>query len=259
MKQLPAPEIVVVSPHLDDAVFSAHAVLEQGHSRWIELVTVVTEPGSGWDSGWGAVTGFSSGEEEFLVRRKEDDAAAAMLGVSNRHLGGESDRVGAAAGLLEDYFTSLLAVNPDPVVLVPAGAGRVRGRYSPRNIMNSVLRRPIGPGAHPDHEIVRDVMVAICNRMGMRKVGFYLENPYLWSDSITRLDADLQRRLGRRLFPARVHVDGGAKLLACEAYVSQATLILGEKRSYRRKVLSFPEQYLVTPELQAAFWCPRPD
>lgn len=248
-KDTPAPDLVVFSPHLDDAVFSAYALLGTTPRLSIEMATLVTEPGASWDSGWGVLTGFSTGEEEFATRRQEDVAAAALLEVSCRHLGGQSDRVGESAGLLEHHVDAIMERNPAAILFIPAGAGRSRRKLSWQRLRNRLLRQPPGAPPHPDHEFVRDALTDLCRRKDITRIGYYLENPYYWSDSVNRLKADLGRRSGMDLTLLDLAVDGQAKLAACSTYASQVQWILGMKQSYRERALSFPERYLVAPAL----------
>jgi LmbE family N-acetylglucosaminyl deacetylase len=76
--------IVVLSPHLDDGVFSLGAVVARAARRGAD-VTVLTvfagDPASDLPAGtWDAAAGFASAGEAARLRRLEDEAACAVLG-----------------------------------------------------------------------------------------------------------------------------------------------------------------------------------
>jgi LmbE family N-acetylglucosaminyl deacetylase len=76
--------VVVLSPHLDDGVFSLGAAIARttAANGEVKVVTVFandpasTEPPSAWD----AACGFGSVGEAATVRREEDDRACRLVG-----------------------------------------------------------------------------------------------------------------------------------------------------------------------------------
>ncbi|MGC4029154.1 MAG: hypothetical protein QM696_09805 [Steroidobacteraceae bacterium] len=244
--------IVVVSPHLDDAVLSAFDILQGNASRGTEVATLVTEPGENWSQDWAKVTGFSSGREEFESRRREDARAVSLTGAAYHHLGGASDDVPGSGHLLDRYVESKISEDRDLLLLIPAAAGGSEPPGSIARLLSRLTRRPSGAASHPDHAFVRDRMIELVHRHSIRRFGFYLEIPYVWNDSVRRLHADLEGRTGSALRRAERKVNADDKLQACEAYASQLRLILGRKPSYRKRVLSAKEQYLLTAEAAAA-------
>ncbi|MCW8278174.1 PIG-L family deacetylase [Pseudomonas sp. PCH199] len=79
---LPIPkQITVISPHLDDAVFSCGCLLAE--SRDALVITVfagVPDPDIAAPA-WDVATGFSSGYQAVLARREEDTESMRRLGV----------------------------------------------------------------------------------------------------------------------------------------------------------------------------------
>jgi LmbE family N-acetylglucosaminyl deacetylase len=92
--------IVVVSPHLDDAVLSLGAALSRAARRDAD-VTVLTvlagDPGSSTPAGeWDAQGGFRTEGDAATARRQEDARACSLLGVAPRWLPFGDDQYGPA-------------------------------------------------------------------------------------------------------------------------------------------------------------------
>lgn len=149
--------VVVVSPHLDDAVLSLGASIAR-MTRQEGPVVVLTVLGCDPDSstptkGWDARAGFATEGESARARRAEDAAACAVLGARpvwlpfgtvdyDRH-GGEADVRCAVVDAL---------AGADTVIL------------------------PGSPLTHPDHAwLVRTLLAA---ELPCRQLGFYVEQPY---------------------------------------------------------------------------------
>jgi LmbE family N-acetylglucosaminyl deacetylase len=149
--------VVVVSPHLDDAVLSLGAAM----AAWVrdgarvELLTVFagdpesTAPAGGWDSRGG----FATEGEAVRARRAEDDGASAALGVMPVRLGfgyQDYDRHGDEREIGRAVVT---AIGSADVVLLPGS-----------------------PLSHPDHELL--VRTIVGAPLDARRLGFYAEQPY---------------------------------------------------------------------------------
>jgi LmbE family N-acetylglucosaminyl deacetylase len=157
---LPAGRVVVVSPHLDDAVFSLGSTIATA-ARTGATVRVLTvfagdpkseTPAGGWD----AATGFRTHGEAARARRDEDGIACAVLGAvpdwlpfpDAQYSGRPSDEVlsAALAAAFEDADS----------VLVPGF-----------------------PLAHPDHVWLNELVLR--RRLPRRaRLGLYVEQPYAW-------------------------------------------------------------------------------
>jgi LmbE family N-acetylglucosaminyl deacetylase len=132
--------IVVVSPHLDDAVLgAAHLVSTYTGTR---VVTVFAGSASTYPAvptPWDAAGGFRAGDDVAALRRKEDESAMALLGarpvwlefVDHQYLS-RSERASASevAAVLEEQvrglsptavFLPMGLANPDHVVTHEAG------------------------------------------------------------------------------------------------------------------------------------------
>jgi LmbE family N-acetylglucosaminyl deacetylase len=146
--------IVVVSPHLDDAVLSLGATIRAA-ARAGDDVCVLTvfagDPGSVESaSEWDARAGFRTGGEAARVRRDEDTAACAVLGARTRWLEG-------TRRLVPDELRQRLAdeLGDADHVLIPGF-----------------------PCTHGDHELVARLVLAA----GVRgELALYVEQPYaMW-------------------------------------------------------------------------------
>jgi LmbE family N-acetylglucosaminyl deacetylase len=149
--------VVVVSPHLDDAVLSASAQLIRPGAR---LVTGCAglPPAASPLGDWDRLTGAADAEQRVRERWLEDDAAAAVLGVTDvvrldfpdgQHLAGpRTDAVEIVSALRTclDAATEIWA--------------------------------PAGIGCHPDHLATRAAVVAAATDTPGVPVHFYADVPY---------------------------------------------------------------------------------
>ena len=182
-------DVVVVSPHLDDAALSLGAAISRA-TRTGARVTVLTvlagDPDSNEPAGeWDRSSGFATAGEASRARRAEDAAACERLGARPMWLpygddqyerGGADDKIRAA-------------------VVEAAGTG--------------LVLLPGFPLVHDDHRWVHDLLAdAFPGR-----AGFYAEQPYAAFDG--RPPPGPWARLCAGLGDQR------RKLAACRAYASQ--------------------------------------
>jgi LmbE family N-acetylglucosaminyl deacetylase len=233
--------LVVVSPHLDDAVYSAFTILSRPLPR--EVVTVVTEGRPGVVTAWSTVTGFPDSEVEHRERRAEDAAVLAALGVTAQHLGAVTedsrDIVDRIARFIDGRVPELGAV----AWLLPAGAGRHHSRT--RRLLRRALRRPQQAGSHPEHVQVRDAAVSSLSRHSGAIWGFYAELPYAWQEPLERLPNRVAGPGGT--VPLLYGVDPAiqGKCVAAAGYRSQAAIALGADRPAQELFCSRPEFFLL--------------
>lgn len=117
-----ATRLVVVSPHLDDAVFGAGRLLAA--HRGSTVVTVfagVPEPGLRTD--WDRLCGFADGREAVLARREEDREALRPLSAHPLWLDFLDAQYAPAPerGALVEALRGVLASTPSDTVLAPCG------------------------------------------------------------------------------------------------------------------------------------------
>lgn len=240
----PGRRLHIVSPHLDDAVLSCHALLASaaGRSR-CRVTTLFTEAAPGADDRWALETGFRDAAHEQAVRREEDRSALSALDVAFHHAGLSPEQWSAERA--EEWAGRLLhpqgGDGPAEWVLLPAGAGRPVGALWRQACR--VLRRPTGSDSHSEHRAVRDRLAEALGRIDGARFGFYGDVPYLWSDRLARIDAMLRPLAPLPLGRHALQPDPAAKLAAFSAYRSQLHPICGVRPSYQRRVLGIRERY----------------
>ena len=185
--------VAVLSPHLDDGVFSLGAAIAACRGS-VAMVTVFAgDPDASFPAGeWDSRAGFRTAGEAAAARRREDERACADLGARPVWL----------------PFMDVQYPRDDDERVWAAVADAVEGA--------DVVLLPAFPLLHDDH--VRLFELVERNGLPAKSVGRYVEQPYAatWShrspeDGWSPLGAGLPHRL--------------AKLRACRRYVSQLPLL----------------------------------
>ena len=239
--------IVIISPHLDDAVFSLGGLLGAVAHR-CTVLTVFTEADPAGPTEWARMTGFEDPVLEYAARRAEDPRAMAMLGCKWVH-------GGACVGQLEhtcarQLLDSLVTTEPasrDCLILLPAAAGGLRPHTKLQRIARRLLRQPLGAPLHAEHRLARDVFWRILDPAVMR-IGFYAELPYVWMQGDRALWAHLSACFQVELENVRVRSEVDGKLQAARNYRSQVPIVLGKRETYQRKVLGRDESIFLVQE-----------
>lgn len=223
MPGIPSGPLLVVSPHLDDAVLSCSAVLER--SEPVDVLTIFTgapePPQTGW---WDEECGFSSSAESVPARLREDEAAFSgtphrrhyLSLVEMQYVG--RPRVDGDAHTIATSIRSWVSEHQSGTVAVPAGAGCASTAIVLR--LRRFLRRPCHPPQHPDHLYVRDAVLPVVARAQDLRLLLYEELPYLFgagADKEARRIAAGGWRADRIVAP----VDRNAKAARIGAYSSQ--------------------------------------
>jgi len=248
LQTLGVERLLVISPHLDDAVLSIAGLLRAaaGHA---EVLTVFTESDEQIGIEWAQAAGFSDARQEHAERRLEDIRAMQYLGCGHVHAGLRSGELTdeAAERQLQGLVNFNSPASSDILFLLPAASGGTRPYSWFQKLRNRLLRRPFGAPVHPEHEQVRNRLWSILSRHPVR-VGFYADLPYAWRQGDAKIQAELQTRFDRSLDATHIQANLADKLAATEHYTSQMRLILGNKPAYKRRVLSRPEcVFLVQP------------
>lgn len=223
MAGIPRGPLLLVSPHLDDAVLSCWAVLERAEP--LAVLTIFAgspnPPQRGW---WDRACGFASSAESMPARLREDEAAFSDLPHNRRYLSLlelqylAGDRKESDAEAIVTEVSSWIAANPAGTVALPAGAGCKSGRITRR--LRRLLGRPCEPPPHPDHLFVRDAALPVLAGQPATSLLLYEELPYLFagpSDGEAQLVADR----GWHVEPLLIPVDRAAKAARIAAYASQ--------------------------------------
>ena len=197
----------IVSPHLDDAVFSLGATIARA-SRLGAHVTIVTvfggAPGLEADAGWwDRRAGFPSAEDAYAARRDEDRRACALLGADPVWL---------------PFSDSQYGPEPDPKLVRRAVVEAATGC--------DCLLLPGFPLQNPEHAWVTKVLLT---RPPEVRLGLYAEQPYAWRAGRSPDVADpLRTLLSRPVTWRRIQTDTAArrrKRRAAGAYESQLRLL----------------------------------
>jgi hypothetical protein len=143
---------VVVSPHLDDAVFSAWHLLDgPGDVRVVNVFTSL--PAEGTPPRWDRISGARDSVQRMRDRLEEDGRALALAGRS-------------ATGL--DFLDAQYRDGPLDTEALEAALAHAAG--------DDELVAAAGIGEHSDHVAVRDAALALGARGAA--VSFYAELPY---------------------------------------------------------------------------------
>ena len=218
--------VVVVSPHLGDAVLSVGDLLAAAPGATVLGVFAGPGGGAGPPTALPPTRGPGTGDDVAAVRRAEDERALGRLGAHPVHL----PFVGAA------HRSGRLGPPPDPADLTRALDAAIRAARP------TAVLVPLAVG-HPEHRIVADALTEV--RATFREPSWiaYAEIPHL------AVPGALAGRLaevvgaGTVLEPLVPPVDPMArarKVAAVEAYTSQVGP-LDDRWGLRRRVRETPE------------------
>ena len=180
---------VVLSPHLDDAVYSLGGLLawraRQGDS--VEVWTICAgEPPPGPLSPLAQVLhqvwGLSV-EEVVAVRRAEDHAACRLLGLVPRHLDVPDAiyrRDAHGQPLYPDFEALTGVLHPADEPLVDALAAQFRREWP----VEAQVVAPLAIGGHVDHRLIRAAAEAVG-----RPLAYYADFPYAAREGLPALRA----------------------------------------------------------------------
>ncbi|MGN6695058.1 MAG: PIG-L deacetylase family protein [Aquihabitans sp.] len=242
----PAGPIVVLSPHLDDAVISAWSVLQSAPPTEVQVVEVFAGiPQEGATGPYDPIFGATDSAALVRQRRAEDIEALRAVSLTPVHL-----------PHLDDQYRSK-----------PVDPGELAWSIDDAVPTASVLVAPAGIGRHPDHVAVRDLALEVASQGGI-ELQLYADLPYAtslgWPSWVTGDEPD------PHLVPdaawARVLADVGppdelepivtcfdeaereAKLDACRCYRSQWPALEGgpNRRISNPAISSFEVRWRVT-------------
>lgn len=223
----PAGRLVVISPHLDDAVLSLGAAIASWvrRGRAVSVLTVLAcDPSSrARAGGWDRRAGYATEGDAAQARRGEDEGACAQLGASPEWLPFGSLDYDRHAGEDEIRAAVVSALDGAKAVLLPGA-----------------------PLTHPDHSWLVGLLTT--DPFPCERVGLYAEQPYAGRAGIRAVPEWLSARLGSAPFedvPASGR-DRLAKYRALRRYRSQLGLLGLTRRA------GAPLVRLVWPHAEAA-------
>ena len=187
---------VFVSPHLDDAVFSAGGlILELAGKTEVTIATIFTKAETSQHTlsakNFLKISGYKGASMElFYIRKKEDILACKMAGVNFKHLEftdalwRKKEKMGLLGKAFKNIFPEINHLYPfyrfnvisGKVVKEDSAAiSTIKDKLISLvgEMSNVVIFCPIGAGNHVDHIIVRD----ICAEIFPRAI-FWADFPY---------------------------------------------------------------------------------
>ncbi len=201
------PDVVVLSPHLDDAVMAVGGMIarERAQGRAVEVWTCFTEGP--------AIETLPTAQRalgDYATRREEDWRALAVLGANHRWLG-LRERIWRDPPLHRDHHIFHTPPNLEGFTALPAL------RVIARELIlgPSKFFAPLGVGHHHDHvEVALAVLLEMLSLRRFDRVHFY-EDPYAHGGRCRREHFLTRRRLWKpNAAPAWASPRVGALLFA---------------------------------------------
>jgi LmbE family N-acetylglucosaminyl deacetylase len=170
---------MILSPHLDDAVFSAWEVLSAPGTRRV-VTAFAGVPAPGFVTDLDRAHGAADSAEWMLRRHADDRAVLALVGCDPIHLdllevqfrAYRNDRIRAAISQDPVRFLGLVVDEPglstDPADLADLLLPHIRDE--------PVIYGPAGIGRHPDHRDLALATVRLAERVP--EVWLYADSPY---------------------------------------------------------------------------------
>ncbi|OXI64450.1 PIG-L family deacetylase [Burkholderia cenocepacia] len=210
---------LVVSPHLDDAVFSCGQLLAQAPGSIVVTVFAGIPPRGMPAPPWDRRAGFRHADEAMRARRDEDRRALALLDARPVWLDFLDDQYGipTTSAAIAARVADVIDAHPGFGVLAPAGL------------------------FHRDHLQVQEAMLSLLRDDDASHVWrFYEDIPYRRIDGLMAGRVSGWRERGWLAHPVAAPAGSGsdgvaAKAAAVDAYASQVTLLEPHMRAALRE------------------------
>lgn len=222
-------KLLVISPHLDDAVFSCAELLARHPGAVVATVFTCIPPGFGRLTEWDALCGFHDAAQAVALRREEDRAALELL---------------FARPVWLDFCDSQYEATPPQAVLSDALQDTLQREHPDTVLIPAGL-------FHSDHVLVHQAMLGLRRQHPGKNWLMYEEALY------RRLPGLLQQRLVA-LFEAGVEATpivlagGGTEYIkwqAVQCYASQLRALTARTKGYAD--VRAPERYWRLDALRA--------
>lgn len=236
----PRPRVVAVSPHLDDAAFSAGGTLANYGRDGGEVVVVTCFAGDVAHPGGFALEcqldkGLGPDIDYMALRRAEDERACRVIGATPGHLPFlEAPHRGYENA--PALFGPRLSTDDMIGRLAPELARLVEGA--------TLILGPAAIGDHVDHHIVREALERVC---GHERLLLWEDWPYL--DRAERLPPDPYRvvELDAELIERRIAM--------CAAYESQLGFQFGGRLAMEERLRRIERERFHKPNLRSPLAC----
>ncbi len=198
---LPPSPLVVISPHLDDAILSCAGLLAARPGSTVVTVFTARAPLQHPLTDWDRRCGFDSADAAMTCRLAEDREALGIVGA-----------VGRALGFLDCQYT---ATADQDAPLITERLFHLLASLAPASVA-----MPLGV-FHCDHERVSDATLMICDALpGVAWFG-YEDVPHRERPGVVQARLSQLHARGVTATPVRLDVDAASKARAIQAYASQ--------------------------------------
>lgn len=198
---LPPSPLVVISPHLDDAVLSCAGLLAARPGSTVVTVFTARAPLQHPLTDWDRSCGFDNADAAMTCRLAEDREALGIMGAEGR-----------ALGFLDCQYT---ATADQDAPLITERLFHVLAGLAPASVA-----MPLGV-FHCDHERVSDAALKIRDALpGVAWFG-YEDVPHCQRPGVVQARLSQLHARGVTATPVRLAVDAASKARAIAAYASQ--------------------------------------
>lgn len=147
-----AEPVTVISPHLDDAVFSCGGLIAAARDARVITIFAGTPPAGMPAPDWDRAAGFDTAEQSVRARRREDNRALGILGARPVWLDFWDGQYGRrhTPGEIADGLEPMLQVQSGGLVVAPLGlfhSDHVLAHEACRKVMQAACARTSAPGA----------------------------------------------------------------------------------------------------------------
>ncbi len=235
-----------VSPHLDDAIFSAGGLISELSGKVpMTVINVFTSSGDSKNTlsakAFLKQCGYKSKEKLFTDRIDEDKAIFDTLGIKVINLG-EVDALwrqkdGFISKILRNILPELSNIYPTYKFHICRGKisnndQKLIERLSCRlvNLLpndNYLIFSPFGIGKHVDHLVTRETCLSMVPR---EKLIFWADFPYLTSS-----DANKKFIKEQNLFDLKLTINTEDKISLCKKYYSQYKQVIKNDQTIKSK------------------------
>lgn len=235
----PASTLLILSPHLDDAVLSCGALIADSVKRGVRVVVLTVFNGSPTLPVSVAADRFHArcglrAATAMADREREDDLALELLGATAVRLEFPEAlyRRGADGRAVYPADQSIFAERSAADLELPAITDKIRLQLDA--VGPDLVLAPLGIGAHVDHRLVAEA----AQRLD-RPVLHYEDVPYLLYDRCAQWQADFALR--GCVAHACSAAGWAGKLAAVECYRSQATVLWYRPDSWQAELTGYAQ------------------